>query len=75
MRVNGIGPSIVTAVKIQQLTRSRPAVAQPTAAPIRDVLDLSSSVRASAPRAKQSVGQVRAFYRSAIRVARSLFFR
>lgn len=65
MGISGIGPSIVTAVKIQQLTRARPTAPQVAVAPIRDVLDLSS-VRSS-----RSIGQLRAFSRSAIHMSRS----
>lgn len=41
MRVAGIGPWIITAVKIQQITRRQPAVAPASSTTIRDVLDLS----------------------------------
>lgn len=41
MRVEGIGPSIITAVKIQQITRRQPAIDDVRLTTIRDVLDLS----------------------------------
>ena len=65
MRISGIGLSIGTAVTLQQLTRSRPMATPAIAAPIRDVLDLSPT------RSSRSIGQIRAFSRSAIRISRS----
>ncbi len=48
MRVAGIGPWIITAVKIQQITRRQPAVAPASSTTIRDVLDLSPAALVAA---------------------------
>ena len=58
VRVGGIGRWIITAVKIQQITRRRPAVASARSTTIRDVLDLSPAAlrAASGRRSQRSAG-------------------
>jgi hypothetical protein len=74
MRINGLGPSVVTAVKIQQITRRQPVSVPTSPQAIGDVLDLSTAgIKAVGARKGGSVSQIRQFFRSAMRVARRVF--